>query len=67
MTCDLWVADFHLWSFDQMEVAGGEEANGRFICCPGDAGRSPQNKDMEGASIVVRFLENILPRFIIKI
>lgn len=61
MTCDLWVADFHLWSFNQMEV---EEPD--LFVAPATPSQ-PRNKDTEGASIVVGFLENILPRFIIKI
>lgn len=62
MTFDLWVADFHLWSFNQMEVADSEKKKPELFVAP-----ATWNKETESASIVVRFLENILPRFIIKI
>lgn len=66
MTCDLWVADFRLWSFNQMEVPEGETQKPDLFVAPATPSQ-PRNKDTEGAFIVVRFLENILPRFIIKI
>lgn len=49
-----------------MEVAEGETQEPDLFVAPATPSQ-PRNKDTEGASIVVGFLENILPRFIIKI